>query len=528
MIERVIENWLTSVNERQYQLPFCQVLAAEGETVVYISTHGPLELGKDIVTVAKDGVPNAYQLKAGDVAMRDWRSFKGEIEQLVEYPLHLPSIRTQRAHRSFFVTNGQINAVVVNAIQHMNFGLKKRNFNQLNTIGAGELLARFKAAHGNYLPRQPIDLEMFLRLYVRDGREPFAKADMSKFLEHVLLLTDTKRSQLEVRRAAASIVLLTSYVIHDCEVKANHWAIFEAWVVTASYILAMATKFATPKIWWENSFNLCLEASARALKGLTDECEVNTTKFLNLDLVDGFFYGSRITILAGMLGAYDLLRQKINGDKPIEFVGKFLDENLMSAKFWGESAAPFLLVAALALESHGHQKNAELLVFQLVSVMAEGERFSERGVPNPYYGPEASIRLVGGLDELNTEDFRGTSYALEPAIQFLARRWLRQNLARMWDKITKTYYAAFIPLHGWQWFLWKSTEGSLVWKHPGKPQSWTLLLQESERPDPHGAPTALSSYVTFTLFFILVFPHRCQPYMLALIENWLTDDSPQG
>jgi hypothetical protein len=47
VIERVVENWLTSVNERQYQISFCQLLAAEGETVVYISPHGQREQGKD-------------------------------------------------------------------------------------------------------------------------------------------------------------------------------------------------------------------------------------------------------------------------------------------------------------------------------------------------------------------------------------------------------------------------------------------------------------------------------------------------
>jgi hypothetical protein len=45
VIERVIENWLTSANERSYQIPFCQLLAAEGETVIYISSHGPFEQG---------------------------------------------------------------------------------------------------------------------------------------------------------------------------------------------------------------------------------------------------------------------------------------------------------------------------------------------------------------------------------------------------------------------------------------------------------------------------------------------------
>ena len=81
MIERVVENWLTNANERQYQIPFCQVLAAEGETVVYISPHGQREQGKDVITLGRgrNRVPRAYQLKAGRVTLKDWREYHGEI-----------------------------------------------------------------------------------------------------------------------------------------------------------------------------------------------------------------------------------------------------------------------------------------------------------------------------------------------------------------------------------------------------------------------------------------------------------------
>lgn len=90
LLGRVIENWLTSVNERQYQLPFCQALAAGGETILYVSSHGPYEKGKDIITRTSDGEIRAYQLKAGDIGLSDWREIHGEIVNLVELPIELP------------------------------------------------------------------------------------------------------------------------------------------------------------------------------------------------------------------------------------------------------------------------------------------------------------------------------------------------------------------------------------------------------------------------------------------------------
>jgi hypothetical protein len=521
----VIENWLTSINERQFQLPFCQVLAAEGETVVQISSHGQLELGKDIVTIARDGAPNAYQLKAGTIRMKEWRAFKGEIEQLVEYPLDLPSIGTQESHRPFLVTNGEINAVALNAILYANKSWKQRRFRQLQTINGSQLLGRFESAHGQYLPRDPINLKAFLELYVRNGRQPFAKADFARFLESVLPLNHDHRPKLEVQRAAGSIVLLTSYVLHHFEAQQNHWAIFEAWVVTASYILALATKFATPEKWWKKSFDLCIEAALRALESLLRECQVNSTKFVNLDLIDGHFYGARISILAGLLGAYDLFRQRTHGDRPIEFVGQFLERYLPDANLWGESATPFLAVAALALEIHGKQRKAEGLIFQAMSGIASTNGSSLRGMPNPYYGPEESFRITAGLEPLNHENFHGLAYTVEPLVQFLARRWLRQSLKRAWDQLTRVYYASFRPAEEWEWSLWKARKGSLELRQPGRPQSWDQLLAEASIPNPCGAPAILSSHPAFALFFPLVFPQRFQPYGLNLVEKWVSESS---
>src|ERR1035438_8410885 len=88
LLGRVIENWLTNVNERQYQLPFCQVLAAEGETILYISTHGPFEKGRDIITRTPTGEIRAYQLKAGDIGLGAWRDIRSE-----EHTSELQSLR---------------------------------------------------------------------------------------------------------------------------------------------------------------------------------------------------------------------------------------------------------------------------------------------------------------------------------------------------------------------------------------------------------------------------------------------------
>src|SRR4030066_810703 len=51
MIERAIENWLINANEKNYQIAYCQVLSQKGRRVIYVSSHRPMDRGKDIVTI---------------------------------------------------------------------------------------------------------------------------------------------------------------------------------------------------------------------------------------------------------------------------------------------------------------------------------------------------------------------------------------------------------------------------------------------------------------------------------------------
>ena len=103
MIERAIENWLTNTNERNYQTPFCQVLMHKGQRVLYLSSHRPMEQGKDIITQDVNGDYNAYQLKTGDIDLRKWRDIRGEIEELIQLPIVHPCVNKNTRHRSFLV-----------------------------------------------------------------------------------------------------------------------------------------------------------------------------------------------------------------------------------------------------------------------------------------------------------------------------------------------------------------------------------------------------------------------------------------
>ena len=121
MIERLLGNWLTRANERSFQIPFCHWLAYSGHTVVHLSRHCAMEIGKDILTIAPDGAPCAYQLKGveggGKVTQGKWRNeLYPQVMSLVLGSIAHPSIPAGRPHRAYLVINGELEEEVCREI----------------------------------------------------------------------------------------------------------------------------------------------------------------------------------------------------------------------------------------------------------------------------------------------------------------------------------------------------------------------------------------------------------------------------
>lgn len=522
MIERVVENWLTSVNERQYQIPFCQLLAAEGETVVYISPHGQREQGKDVITLGRDRIACAYQLKAGRVTLKDWREFHGEVNELVTYPIDHPSISTRKQHRPFFVTNGTVADPVLSAIGAANRFWVRNGAKPIQLIARDQLVSRFVRAHGRYLPHDPVEFSLFLDLVVRGGNEPFAKGDFARFLESLIPFdVKPKPTFKNIERAASSTVLLTTYVTQGCVRQNNHWALFEAWVMAASYILAIAELYSVPPSHWSTPFELAELGAIRALEALADECQKNTTLFTQGNpLTDGAVYGPRVTILCGLLSALNLYR-RIRGVAIHEYAQEFLNGYLRKLQIWGESAVPYVWLAALESEQRGQHAIAEGLMFQVLTTIAQINARKGVAVPNPYWGPEDALKLAVGFDLNNRETFDGHSYTEEPLIDFLARRLSRRALASKWEQITRGQFAEFFVKESWEWFRWRARHGFLKTTMPRMPESWSRLLAHATAA-PQGLSPIVVSKPEFAVLFTLVFPHRFGCEVVKLVESSLS------
>ena len=175
MIERLIENWLTSAGERGYEVPFAQLLASEGHRVIQGPVHHPFEHGKDILTFAGNGELHAYQLKGPDlVRLRDFEKIQGQLLALTAAAIAHPAITPSRlADRVFLVTNMMLTPPVHSRIEKFNISGESLGYPPIEPIERDQLLARFVDAHGSYLPQSLPDIRTLIELYYSDPASLF-------------------------------------------------------------------------------------------------------------------------------------------------------------------------------------------------------------------------------------------------------------------------------------------------------------------------------------------------------------------
>jgi hypothetical protein len=520
VIERVVENWLSVINERQYQIPFCQLLTAEGEDVRVISSHGQLEQGKDVVSVV-NGVLRAYQLKGGDIALSDWQKYYSEIVMLVEYKVHGPQLSGFEEHQSILVTNGRVNAPAEAAIESANLAWVKRGFKPLIVVSRSSLVTRFCAAHGRFLPTGLTDFNHFLSLYIGDGTAPRDKSAHSRMLQGILELKEDSKelSKKDVERAAASAVLINSYVIQPVLVAENHWSIFEAWVLTATHIRALYIRNGINTSSY--SLQICLSSAVDALRALTEECVKSDRTWTVPYISDGHIYPARIAILAGLLSAYHLICLIRDQDDPFQdFIHEFLSSHLAKAKIWGESAIPYIVIGALGLHAFGEPATATNVIRGHMAGLAQTNGRPGVGLFNTYWGPEASLKRIYGMDRNSTEVFYGQSYTLETLIQFLARRLDLRSLAYFWKDITEVDFLHFEPNSPWEYLLWRSDHGILRRAQPGRPEIWDSLLSRASKIDTN-LLDLFGNDLAFLLMFGLVYHHRWTAALFRTVDESL-------
>ena len=128
---------------------------------------------------------------------------------------------------------------------------------------------------------------------------------------------------------------------------------------------------------------------------------------------------------------------------------------------------------------------------------------------DPYHDTEqVLLQQLAADSDLDGETFDGCSYMLHVAIEWLARRLWRQNLAMMWEDITRVQFLEFQPSSPNQYLAVEDDDGELKAWSAGQPQSWASLLEQSRTLDCCTLPEILRERREMIPYLPLLFPYR--------------------
>jgi hypothetical protein len=523
VIERAIENWLTRTNERNYQAAFCQVLMHQGHRVLYSSSHGPMEQGKDVITIGPDGDCHAYQTKTGDIDLTEWRNIAGEIQELMELPVNYPGVAKSNVHKAYLVTNGSISDPVRIQINDRNEdNLRKgRQYAHLEIIGCDSLLKFFADAQGRFVPRELPDMRSFLELYLEDGRAMLPKDKLFAVLEGTSFgQAPTKRS--DAIDAITSSLIIVSYLLNSFEASANYFAMSEGWSILAACIARYVTRYSIPADQWRGSLDLVMAEMDANLALLRKEA-VARTDLLEGDIRadGGVMLRARTTIVLGALACHELFpagtgRMDRSPDEVLKLICDHMDRRCV----WGDSAFPYIFFIIKFLEARNEKARADRLLVELFTVVVEAN-YQQQGpvFPSPYLGVEEILAasIPDRLQEANFEGYRGSSYILRSVLEMLVRRGRRDLVAAKWRQLTYCQQNQFIPDRPEDVFAWRTEDGTNDSGFANQTQSWAALVAECR--DRSGIPAVYQDLREVLSFHILVCPHRATSPVIRTLDN---------
>lgn len=110
MLANAIANYLDNLGEREFDSPFMALLRAHGYYDIHF-LHGSFEFGKDFIAKRnEEGIEFQYcfQTKAGDIALTDWHSCRGQLDLLRTNALAHPSFNRMLPRKGVFVITGRL------------------------------------------------------------------------------------------------------------------------------------------------------------------------------------------------------------------------------------------------------------------------------------------------------------------------------------------------------------------------------------------------------------------------------------
>jgi hypothetical protein len=531
---------LDSANERGYQPAFVQLLVSEGHRVLHSTRHAPIEFGKDVISIAPDGAPCAYQLKGnpgGRLTHRQFREIQPQLQELVTQAIPyagLPDVQ----HRSYLVTNGFVDEEVQRAIQDLNRTWERNGYGAeaLTVLERGYFLERANALGTSLWPFGVADLGALVDLLSHRGDDMLPLLKMHKLLSTMYRLAgpDSPPGGRELERLVTSAALMVAVATRNFGVSANHFAVASAWVLFSTYTVAACTRAGVSS---EGPIAESLSAARQAvfeeIAALIDEAAARRSTLVEgIAWADTEFYPARQGLLNGIASTYWLWCRRDNlAPANLPSVETFLPREFSTRALWGEAALPQLLAHYWYISRRDASFGPERQLARLLATIIRCQLGQEEAefLASPYYsiGDVVRHRHAGFLgtanDPFDAMSFRGASYFAEALLHLVVRTNLKQHCKTLWPDFTKLNLRWFEVAEPWQFCTIHTEDGLACTRLVPPTGEWAALQEAAAAHDTPKVPELLRADPILLLLFVMMVPHRATPNVIRFLGREFSD-----
>jgi hypothetical protein len=528
--EKLIEIWLDSAGERQYQFAFRDALMASGYTVLHNTSHTALELGKDVIARDKSGALNAYQLKGnpgGRLTIGQWHELIPQINVLVYSPVSHPSIKAGTPHSPFLVTNGEIHEDVYAAIAQYNSQIdtRVRGARPLKTMARGELLELVQGAAANLWPVNLDSQRNMLNIFAAPGNDEFP---LDQFND--LLATIFPDKYLDTAIPAANLVtaiLASNWIRHE-----NHFELIKMYSVLACSVACYQSRWKRQRAKDQKFLQEIVFDVRVHIKRLIQEIreKFQAKPLINDNIFDEFgYYHVRKKMICGVASIAFLDEGFELSDDERDFLRKFLCN--ASHKFFllWEGIIPFCVSEMWALAKIQGTMEPDRRLIALLGGVLQANDSEDWGhqLPSPYYSLAEVVEwklsewLGSSQFDLSLDSHYRRSWFAEPLFYLLARRNWKQTCRLYWPLITKFVHqttripnaSAFGPL---------KCDGAVAEDRLidiTSPRTWAEVVEEASKKVEPTIPPQLMAWPWLILLYCLFVPYRMTPDVLLWLDR---------
>ncbi|MBX3521913.1 MAG: hypothetical protein KF807_01765 [Xanthobacteraceae bacterium] len=523
--EKLIEIWLDSASEREYQSAFRNVLIWQGYDVLQNTSHNALELGKDVIARDTNGVLYAYQLKGNPgtrLSISQWQSLINQIDTLVYQPVSHPSVGPDEQHVPVLVTNGEVQENVLAAIASFNARVVSAHphVRPLSVISRGTLLRQILDRSDAVWPVSIDSQRRLLTLLSKDGDDVLPQEDFCNLIYSIVGLEPESKKATEAAIAAAHLV--TAIVAANWRKASNFFEVIKIYTLLYASICASVSRFKlkSKKI---AAFLQDIEYTIKEeLLAFTIYVSEHHSRgpLINRSIFSEYLYfHTRKKMVVGLLSCALLdaeMKSKLLKDEAkYDVIWSLICDKKNERFLIGESIFPYHLADYWCQHNiQGSWKPEWTMVGALNALLTfnNQEDFLKQ-IPGPYYSLHEILEgqllhSEGGPHYLEGDCHYRRSFFAEPLFYLVVRRNFKTSCKRLWPTLTLFRHVRSRLKEPWQFSLIDCNDALEEEKQLPVPQSWDDVVETASKDFSPLMPPLLMKSPLIALLFCLFIPYR--------------------